>query len=698
MAGGGDALGVGIAAGAGINLAAFLGTGGCSDLGGIAVAGGGNALGVGITAGAGIYLAAFLGTGGCGFNTGVLVAQSLQDFHSLLAAGAGLGNGTVRGAGSCHGHGGELVLMGILIGLLKDNQPVAHGADFGGREGLELAAVIAGGIIVAGRGTANCQHLAAILGFQAPAAIGTHRGICGDILAGAAGSRACGTQILAVLCILQRELAALCGCSPCQSGIIADNVRTGAVGLHRHGNRRGIAANGIGIHTGSIIAVVHQDILLTGGNGGSLAPDLAGFFRNSLFGNGLFGDSFLGNGLFGDSFLGNGLFGDGHFGDSFLGNGGFGNLGQNNRGVITGNGNIQGIVAGVNAAAVIGGITDGIRIDQHGNRSADTGGGAVGSGGLGFQITRTDVGKIQNHRLGIAAAVRADGHGAALGVIIVACLVISMVVAEEECHVHIQCNSIDGRCPLVSMAVVVTVVQQGLMGSDQQRTVLVHFGSICLEIGNGGFHRRGKAIGCTVAQEACTVTVVGGSICHAQHIDVVVAVICSAQDAVGACAVCHVAGLIDGGGAIFLDRIAVMVGPDKVDINGGIVQTAGAADGIGQGGSVAGVLVETGVAGIVVDGKCVAAAGDGSVGDTRLLQSAHQRVQHIRLVVAFIAVQIAEQNSRIHDSAGGCLGIHGHHREDQNKRQQSRKESLQIGSHCISSFFIFWGLLRWLRG
>ena len=683
MAGGRDHNGVAVAAGTGVNGLAVGGAGSLGGLLSVAMAGGGDCIGVSVAAdGAGVDLAAVLGAGGGGLHAGVLVARGLQNFHILITAGAGGGDRAVSGAGGSHGDSLVLVLMCIFVSFHEDNQPVILLAHLRGGEGLECGAGVADGVVVAGTGAANCQDLAAVLGFQAPVAVGAGGRVDGDGLAGGTGGGTCGAQILAVVGVLQGELAALGGGGPGQGLVIGDDVSAVVIRLDGDFGGTGRAVDGIGAHAGVIVAVVYQQVTLAGFHGSGLAPDGAGNF-------GLFGD--FRN--VGDGGLGGSGFGGSRLSCLGLGRcglGGFGNLGGGNGSMVAGDSHIQGVVAGIDTGTGVGGVLDGVLINQDSHDHIPAGAGrGVGTGGSGLHVAAADVGEVQGHGLGVAAAVRADGHGAALCVVVVGGLVILVVVAEEECHVHLSRNGVDGRTPLVSVAVVVTVVQQGLVGDNQQRTVLVELRSVGAEILDGLLHGCGKAVGCAVAGETGAVAVIGGHVAHAQHVDIVVAVVVGAVDAVITGAVNQMAGLVQQGAAVFQNSVAVMVGPDVVDGHLGIAQ--GAADVSVDGGSIAGVFAVAGVA-VVVNGKCIAAAVDRGNGQAGLLDGTENAGDRAFLVIALVGVQIGEDNCGIN----GCLGsfggqdVHGDRRKHQNQNQQCGHNSLHVVCrfHCHFSFTV----------
>ena len=570
--------------------------------------------------------------------------------------------------------------VGVLVGLHEDGDPVVQGAHLGGGADLELGAGVAQGVVVAGGGTAQGQDLAVVLGLQSEGGVGAAAdgGIHGQVGAGVVVGGAGGAQILAGDGVGQVEAGAVGGGDPGQGLVIGDNIGTGGIGLDLQGHGSGIAADGVGADIGIVVAVVDQDVTLAGLHGGGLAPDLT-------LGHGFLGD-LGGHGLSGSGLSGGRL---GDFGLSGSGLGDFGLLGGSGGGVVTGHGGIQGVIAGVNAGAGVGGVLDGVVIDDDGHDHVPAGaGGGVGAGGGGLHVAAADVGEVQLHALGVAAAVGADGHGAALGVVVVAGLVILVVVTEEEGHVHLLGNGVDGGAPLVGIAVVVAVVQQGLVGDDQQGAVLQQLGGIGLEIGDGLIHGGGEAILGAVAGEACAVAVVGGDVGHAQQVDVVVAVVGGAVNAVVTGTVDQVAGLVQQSAAVFLNGVAVMVGPDVVDGHIGIAH--GVADVAADGGGVAGVLA-VGAVRVAVDGKCVAAADDVGHGQARVPDGTENALNGALLVVALAGVQIGEDDRSIDGSLGSVCAedLHRSCGDHQNQNQQCRQESFDVASQFHSDFSFF---------
>ena len=662
----GDHLGNGLAADAAdLGLQAVLGAGGSHDVGLVdMLAGGGDDLGIGVGAdGTGVDLAAVLCTGGRSLGAGVAVADGRDLLNGLGAAGTDGGDGAILGAGGSHGDGLKAVLVGSLLGLHKEGQPVIHGAHLGGVDHLELAVIQADGIVVAGAAAADRQDLLIVLGLHAPAVVdGAAAGLSHSQLGvGAAVGSAGGPQIGAGLGIVQEEVAAAGGGGPGQRQIVADDVGAVVIGLHLNGHGGGIAAHGEGADIGGIVAVVDQHIALTGGDGLGLAPDLAA--RHGNIGG-----------------LGLGSLGLGGLRLRSLGHSGLRDLGRLGLGggMVTGHGDVQSITAGVDAGVGVGRVLDGILIEHHGHDGVAAGaGGGVGAGGGGLSVAGADVCKVQHHVLGVAAAVGADGHGAALGVVVIAGLVILVIVAEEVGNIHALCHFVDGGCPQIGMAVVVAVVQQGLVGHDQQGLALVQSGNVVLKpsdilLDHGG------------AVQAGVIAVIGAGVGHTQQIDVVVAVVVSAVDAVIACAVDQMAGLVQQRNAVLLNGVAVMVGPDIVDGDGGIAQ--GIMDVAGDGAGIAGIL-----AAVLIDREGIAAAGDGGDGQTGVFQGTKEAVDVALLVIALAGVQVGENDGGIDGRIGCGQHIHRDQGEHHHENEHCRQNSLCVGCqfHCTFLLFFF---------
>jgi hypothetical protein len=60
-----------------------------------------------------------------------------------------------------------------------------------------------------------------------------------------------------------------------------------------------------------------------------------------------------------------------------------------------------------------------------------------------------------------------------------------MVMTEEVSHIHLLSYLVDGSSPLISMAVVITAVQQRLVAGNEQRLSLVKL--LCI------FHKRSRS-------------------------------------------------------------------------------------------------------------------------------------------------------------------------------------------------------------
>ncbi len=510
MAQSGDGLGVSITASAGVDLAAGLGAGGGSHHGAVlmagglqhfrslltadgagggdgtvggagglhgdglvAVAGSGDDLGVSITAGAGVDLAALDGAGRSGLHNSVAVAQSSHGVAGVaVTAGAGIGGVTILGAGGSGGHSGVAVGVGILVGLHKDGQPVVLAAHCRGRKGLELAVGVANRIVVVGAGTADSQHLLAALGLQTPVSVvgGREGGHGGDVSAAAAGSRTGRTQVSAGLGVGHGELAVLGGGSPCQRLVVVDDVSAVAVGLDGDGHGSGIAAHGVGVHAGSVIAVVHQHVLLAGGDSGGLTPDLTAL-HGSLGFHGSLG--LLGFGI--DRSLG--LLGFGI--DGGLGGGGGGS-------VVAGNLHVVRMGTGILAGGAV--------ILEHQCISVDHNGGSNTLAGriltVGIDVAGVHVSEVGDNG---GATLNAHGFRAVLCHIVtvgVGGAFAGVVVTPEENDIHLLCSGRNGVVPGSSALVVTSAGVQGHMGDDEHRLAAVCRGGPIGEASRSGRSRR----------------------------------------------------------------------------------------------------------------------------------------------------------------------------------------------------------------
>ena len=240
-----------------------------------------------------------------------------------------------------------------------------------------------------------------------------------------------------------------------------------------------------------------------------------------------------------------GSLGLGGLGLGGLGVGGFG-CGFFHCCMLTHYGLIQSIVAGVDTVCIISSIVDGILIDSDAYHNALTGSAGGGAGAGGGQIAAAHMGEVQGHlfrrqihggQIPLAHIVipvplvgSGNGHLAALGVVIVACLIVLMVVAVEESNIHGLCHFVDGVAPILCPGIVITVVVKGLVRNDKQGAVLLQLGSICLEVCDGFGNSGGKAVGHTVVGalgivEACLIAVIAAQVAHAQRIDIVIAVV-----------------------------------------------------------------------------------------------------------------------------------------------------------------------------
>ena len=350
---------------------------------------------------------------------------------------------------------------------------------------------------------------------------------------------------------------------------------------------------------------------------------------------------------------------------------------------------VNGIAAGVDTLGIIGGEADAVGIDADSHSGTLTGGAAGGAGGGGGQITGAQMGEIQHLADGCQIVVvlpagtglvgivpvgtvgelsGSHSHGGTLGIVVIAAGVILVIVAVEECNVHFLSHLVDGIAPVGCPAVVVAVVEQRLMGNDQQRPVLVQGSGIRLEVFDGLRNRSGETLGSAVIAaggviETGIVAVIGTQVAHAQGVDVVVAVVLGAVDAVAACAVNQTAFFIDAG------TVTVMVGPDIVDRHGAVAQSG--TDVAGNLGRIAGVL-----GGICVDGESIAAACDAGDGKTGILECGHDSLDGAFLVVAGTGVQITE-NDRSVNGIGilRCGYMHGQHGEDRCQNQQQGKDA-----------------------
>ena len=260
-------------------------------------------------------------------------------------------------------------------------------------------------------------------------------------------------------------------------------------------------------------------------------------------------------------------------------------------------------------------------------------------------------------------------------------------MAVEEGHVHGGGHFVDGITPVRSPAVIVTVVEQGLVGNDQQRAVLLQVCRSCLEVCDGLGNRGSKALGSTVIAlfrvvETGRIAVIGTQVAHAQRIDVVIAVVIRAVNAVVTGTVDQAALLVNTG------TVAVMVGPDIVDRH--IAQNI--PDVARQLGGITGIL-----GGIRVDGKCIAAAGNTADGQTCFLKSIHNTLDSALFVVAGTGMQITENDSGI-DCCSVIRGQsgNGQHADNHHQHQHHRNDTPNLCFHV--SILLFSLLLLCARG
>ena len=272
-------------------------------------------------------------------------------------------------------------------------------------------------------------------------------------------------------------------------------------------------------------------------------------------------------------------------------------------------------------------------------------------------------------------------HGGTLGVVVVAAGVVLVVVAVEEGDVHLGRDFVDGIEPILSPAVVVTVVEQGLMGDDEQGAILVHGGDLSLEVldglGNGGSVAvLGTVVGAGGVVETGGIAVVSAGIGHAQGEYVVVAVVGGAVDAVIAGTIDQAAGLVQG------DLLAGVVVSAAVVVGPGVVDGDAVAQHITD---IAGDGVGISRIGAFVAGECVTAAGDGREGQTGILKRGHDILHGALLVVAVAGVQVREDDRRIHDSRIiRCECLHGDHAEHHDQNQQ-HGEDAGLKVSCVHS-------------
>ena len=326
------------------------------------------------------------------------------------------------------------------------------------------------------------------------------------------------------------------------------------------------------------------------------------------------------------------------------------------------------VIAAVNAVGIVGGVDDLVLIDLDSQRGALTGG---AGGGAGIHVTCADVGEVQG--LGLCGQIHAgqvaaqnvivpapvvcgcDGHGLALGVVVVAGLVIGMVVTEEVGNIHFSRDRIDGIEPILGPCIVVAVVEQGLVAHDEQGLALVQVSHGGLERSNGlgdsGSEAAGDAFGIVglAVSKAGVVAVVGAQVAHAQVVDIVV--------------------VINHQGALLADGRSgpVMVGPGVVHGN------------IGE--NLPNVAVEL----VRVAGDCalvgrehITCAVDGSDGSANIGFDLVQHCLQGGCLVVFIGagstnVQIAENNEGINGSFG-CIRCKCADRQEAQQHHKAQQE------------------------
>ena len=332
--------------------------------------------------------------------------------------------------------------------------------------------------------------------------------------------------------------------------------------------------------------------------------------------------------------------------------------------MVTGHSPVLGIIAGIDTIGVIGDVADAVIVDQYSHERTLTGGAADGLGGGRLQITGRHMGEVQLHIDRVVTSI-SNRHLTALGVVVVARNVMIMVMAGEESNVHFFCHCIDGSTPLQRVTVVITAVQQGLVGDDQQGLGLIQLACHGLERGNRFSNR-------SVAAKACIVTIFGGHIRHAQGIDVVIAIVNGVGKAIIAETVNKAAALIDAG------SLTVMVGPDIVDRHRGITQRI--ADIARKHTGLIRIAIPC-----FIDGESITAAGHAGEGHTGILHGAHNGINGrlLRFLIrsGIFRMQIRKDDSSI-DDTGGIDGI-------LNRNTQNRFGNL--GLRCLGFRFLRFG-------
>ena len=657
---------------------------------------------------------AALGAGGFHGDGFGYVALGFDHFHHGAAAdGAGFGDGAVFGAGSVHGHGFIYMLCGDDHGKASQDLVFAgDGADVGacgsaveglapgdhvggnGQGAVDIRAVGAGfhhqlgqngiqgcavgdGVILDGfaaqtdvvstqaGGTGELEQTdgvaggfglevvvavapaQVILGAAAPPAAGTGLVDLVDTVAGVADGPGVGGRAGSQAGAAAVQIGAIVG-----NGVVAAGGSKGPAvigGIHGDGvavdgDVYGVVAAG-GCAQSLGIALGHNQILGAGIDAvGIQLVDAAGGQSDPLVIS--IGQLRLGG-------LGGNL-GFGGFGGSF------GNCGC----VGTGNGRVHGADgAGVNAVCVHGDILDAVGIDVHQQGDFHTaGGGTVGTGGLGFHVTGTGMDEVQRDLTG--GAVVFHIHGIANTVEVVGQLVISVVVAVEQGDIHVLSGGIDDLAPLVGMAVVTAVVQQRHVGHHEQGLGVIQGGHGIGEVGQLGRSEGGGD----------AVTGVGGHIGHADEVDVVVAVIGIAVNAVGT-------GAVHQTGDVCNTAVTVMVGPDIVYMYSFVIQAG--ANGGGNTAQRADVLG-------LVAGEDVANAEDSADFAGGNIGNAAEGVLHQGgLAVGRAGVQVAEEGDGIDRGCGSCACVDRYQGENHHEHKQRGKDSLDLICHFHVDTLLF---------
>ena len=338
--------------------------------------------------------------------------------------------------------------------------------------------------------------------------------------------------------------------------------------------------------------------------------------------------------------------------------------------MVTGHGGVDSIAAGVYTVLIIGDYLDGVGHNLGHNHGAFTGSAAVGTGAGGLHVTGTHMGEIQGHIDRTAAAAGADGHGGTLCVIVIFCLVILVIVTEQEDDVHVLTGRIDDLSPLVGISVVIAAVQQRLMAGNEHGLAVIQSCNIGGELcqGCGQFTAGSKNAG--------VIAVIGGGIGHADGINIIVAVIGGAVNTIGT-------GTVNQTGVVRNGGVPVMVRPGIEHIHIGIAQTG--ANVLGDGIQTAKVIG-------AVAGEHVTNTGNRAEIQTGFCDRTHNVLGLRGLAVRFGGMQITEENRSIYGF--GCRkGIHGDQGENHHQHKQRGKESLDstCRSHFKSPYLFFMG-------